>query len=264
LRLDDLQLRFAEKTAALAVRQSGGVYAVETAAGVREARHAGALASLVRDHGLAEKAAREVLAAAVPGATARFRVKYAYPFPRGGGRLDGGPDAPPLPPPYTGVEYNGPNAVPANYPQEHRVTVPGVGAEWTNGAVYDPWRNYTYDQDREASRAQAAAATGEKELFDVSALAALTKSVGADAHGEGDLATFMKAVDKLGTRLFLLYWHSEDYEERYGKADMPELEDSLRNAFQVLGDVVLFLKQKTVTPLFEGLGDPDIGDAARN
>jgi hypothetical protein len=44
---------------------------------------------------------------------------------------------------------------------------------------------------------------------------------------------------------------------------MPELEDSLRNAFEMLGDVILFLKQKTIEPYpEESSGDVDLGPSA--
>jgi hypothetical protein len=84
----------------------------------------------------------------------------------------------------------------------------------------------------------------------------------------------MKALDKLGRILFMFYWHQEEFEDRYGKQDLPELEDSLRNAFEVLGDVVLFLKEKTVGGGPGALnstgvgsadaGEPNIQEAARN
>jgi hypothetical protein len=82
----------------------------------------------------------------------------------------------------------------------------------------------------------------------------------------------MKALDKLGRILFMFYWHQEEFEDRYGKQDLPELEDSIRNAFEVLGDVVLFLKEKTVqsrsgVEMGSGVGntaEPNIEEAARS
>jgi hypothetical protein len=59
----------------------------------------------------------------------------------------------------------------------------------------------------------------------------------------------MKALDRLGRILFQFYWHNDEFMDRYGKADMPELEDTLRNAFEVLGDLVLFLKEKDVNAM---------------
>jgi hypothetical protein len=88
------------------------------------------------------------------------------------------------------------------------------------------------------------------------------------------LGDLMKALDKLGRIMFMFYWHQEEFEDRYGKQDLPELEDSLRNAFEVLGDVVLFLKEKTVgggPGAFNATGvgpsdagEPNLNEAARN
>jgi len=51
-------------------------------------------------------------------------------------------------------------------------------------------------------------------------------------------------------------------QDRYGKKDMPELEESLRNAFEAVGDVVLFLKQKTVEPFPDEGFSADLSDTA--
>jgi hypothetical protein len=47
----------------------------------------------------------------------------------------------------------------------------------------------------------------------------------------GTLADVMKGMDLLGRILFTLYGHGEEFAERYGSQEMPELEDALRNAF---------------------------------
>jgi hypothetical protein len=72
----------------------------------------------------------------------------------------------------------------------------------------------------------------------------------------------MKGMDRIGRILFSFYWHGEEMQDRYGKKDMPELEESLRNAFEAVGDVVLFLKQKTVEPFPEEGFSPDLGNTA--
>ena len=74
----------------------------------------------------------------------------------------------------------------------------------------------------------------------------------------------MKALNGLGRILFLFYWHQEEFEDRYGKSDMPELEDSIRNSFEALGDVTLFLKEKTIESPFEQGGEIGLDESARN
>jgi hypothetical protein len=74
----------------------------------------------------------------------------------------------------------------------------------------------------------------------------------------------------------MFYWHNEEFEDRYGKQDLPELEDSLRNAFETLGDLTLFLMEKTVSRgdglnasdggggMGAGGSEPNIEESARN
>jgi hypothetical protein len=69
----------------------------------------------------------------------------------------------------------------------------------------------------------------------------------------------LRALDKVGRLLFLFYWHNEEFKSRYGSEEMRELEDGLRNVFQMLGDMSLFLMRKTVSsnPASDRLGfDP--------
>jgi len=59
----------------------------------------------------------------------------------------------------------------------------------------------------------------------------------------GDL---MLALDRIGRILFLYYQHNDHFREQYGEEDQTELEDSLRNIFKSLGELVLFLKRRSV------------------
>ena len=75
----------------------------------------------------------------------------------------------------------------------------------------------------------------------------------------GDL---MKGMDRLARILFLFYWHQEEFEERFGADKMPEVEDGLRNAFESMGDIVLFLKQRQVEPYPDEAADVDLKSIA--
>jgi hypothetical protein len=76
------------------------------------------------------------------------------------------------------------------------------------------------------------------------------------------LGDLMKALDRIGRIAFHFYWHQKSFEERYGKHDLPELEDTLLTTFEYLGDLILFLMKKTIspTPLESGIMGPDIED----
>jgi hypothetical protein len=96
-----------------------------------------------------------------------------------------------------------------------------------------------------------AAKTGEKEVFDAAALGSLIK-----AHNPTDLVdrflpTITSGMDRIGRMLFLIYWHYEDFEERYGEDELSEFMDNLRTVFEQLGDIVIFAKKRTLA------GDPE-------
>jgi len=261
-----------EKTASLSVfDMGGGEMFLKAAAGPggRMTKRA-ALICLVRDHGLTEEVARETIKrAAAAGAVkkaADFRVKYAFGYPS----LQPGPSAPGMPEPMYGTEQIGYGSVQSTYPHEEHIEVPELSAHLTDPTIYDPF----YKPDQQAmGMAQQASASGRRELFDVANLVSLLKSPRAMDRVDDSVGDLLKSVDKLGRDLLLFYWHPEVFEERYGKEDLPELEDSLRNEFEGLGDLVLWLMEKTVKGsvglnLASGVGnsqaEPSIDSTARS
>ena len=99
------------------------------------------------------------------------------------------------------------------------------------------------------SMAIGAADQGQKEVFDLSLLASLIRSSG---DTDGKIQDFLKEVilgnDRIGRIMFLYYWHNDKFSDRYGDKDLSELEDLLRETFKSVGDLVLFLKQKSIEP----------------
>ena len=94
-------------------------------------------------------------------------------------------------------------------------------------------------------------------------LSGMLKNVRQDSIVDKHLGTLFESLDALGRLLFNFYWHNAEFEDRYGKSDLPELEDGLRNAFETLGDITLFLKEKSVQSPFDmnGVG---LDESARN
>lgn len=113
----------------------------------------------------------------------------------------------------------------------------------------------TFQQGREDLRTYVsqAAQRGDKDVFDIGMLSGMLKTVKDDLLVDKHIPALMEAQDRLGRLLFLFYWHYDKFSARFGKNDMPELEDSLRNCFEMVGDVILFLKNKTVDALGEGV-----------
>jgi hypothetical protein len=272
-KLEDIQLLFNEKTAAMKVYGDHHEVTIRTKlAGDQRLTHPRALVSLVRDHGLAEKQAREILAKAGEHGVANYRVKYASWVEKRGAPEDsyllhGGPGSPPYPPPSFGIEmFGGRQAARATYPDESHTMVPELDSSMVDPSHRNMWQNYTHeDLQQSRGQAQQAAQEGQKEVFDTSMISGMLKSVRQDSLVDRYLGDLLKALDKLGRILFMFYWHQDEFEDRYGKQDLPELEDSLRNAFESLGDITLFLKEKTIEPNYEqGRAEPDVEEAARN
>ncbi len=278
-KLDDIQMLFTEKTAALKICDDHSEVVISTKwAGDQRLTKRSALLSLVRQHGFTEKTARSMIKQAEVKGGVRFRVRYGLGF--GDKRhltkqaspntsiLAGGPGAPPPLPPQYGMEQMGRTAVKAMYPDESHTMVPELDSSLVDRQHRNMWTNYTFeDFQKTMQQAQEAAQSGQKEVFDTAMISGMLKSVRQDSLVDRYLGDLLKALDKMGRILFMFYWHQEEFEDRYGKQDLPELEDSLRNAFETLGDVTLFLKEKTIEPGF-GTGneeaEPEIEEAARN
>ena len=145
------------------------------------------------------------------------------------------PAAPALPEPVTSVDPS--LGVPVQYPQE----------ELVNAGPGDYQRPEQMDMDA-TFYAQQASNQGQKEVMDTAVISGLVKTMDPGEVTDQYLGDLMLGLDRIGRILFMYYWHFEKFKDRYGSQDMPELEDNLRNVLDNLGDLVLFLKQKTIEP----------------
>lgn len=270
-KIDDIQLLFTEKTARMKVFNNGTDVHITTPLGSEQLSKQAGLFNMVRKHGLREKVAREILKVAEQRGHAIYRIKYAPGYGTekqanpNYSTLAGGPNAP-LDTDFAeerSVEDYGPNnAVPTQYGGETAYSVDGMSSDSTDPGTWDNWQNYTReDMAQTMQTAQQAGQNGQKEVFDTTMISGMLKSVRQDSLVERYLGTLVEAVDALGRLLFNFYWHQEEFEDRYGKSDMPELEDSIRNAFEAVGDVTLYLKEKTIESPFDD-GDIDLDDVA--
>src|SRR6185312_4711147 len=135
--------------------------------------------------------------------------------------------------------------IPTQMPQYLTQTIPGLIPRQDAREIMRPNSPVVPDTGV-ASVVNQAAQLGQKEIFDAAMIGGLLKTTGDDQLVDQYLGDLMKAVDRLGRILFQLYWHKDRFEERYGKTALPELESSLRDQFEGLGDIVLFLRMKTV------------------
>jgi hypothetical protein len=87
---------------------------------------------------------------------------------------------------------------------------------------------------------------GMKEVLDTSVLASLVSTTHSLELMGSYLSDLIKCMDKVGRMLFLYYWHNEEFKEQYGQQELVELEESLRDVFDSVGDLILFLREKSV------------------
>jgi hypothetical protein len=218
-----------------------------------------ALVSLVKEHGLRETAAREILNKAAKHRKFACHVKYADPY-GGPMMIHGAPTAPADPGPVMGGESIMGTNIPTQLGIDVGVPVSGMSASQTDRSIYNP--NPQFDQ-KAVQQVLDAAQSGQREVFDTAMIGTMLRAVRDDGLVDRYMGDLTKGLDKLGRILFMFYWHGDRFADRYGKSDMPELEDSLRNAFEMLGDVILFLKQKTIEPYpEESTQDVDLGPSA--
>jgi hypothetical protein len=242
------------------------------------------LLSLVFNHGFREKQARDMLAISKDKKKETFLVKYADNYTH---RLPyslqrSGPTVPPFPEPQVMTDPLTGGNIPTMPTLEANMIIPGMQANIYDRSVYDPRpiayrqhhtvdtsaghrssprRKYAADgmpSDEESDSpapdqetmesAMQAAESGQKEVFDTSMIGSMLKSMRNDSMIDQFIGDIVKGMDRLGRILFMLYWHKDEYEDRYGKQELPELESGLKTSFEAIGTVVLYLEEKTAKP----------------
>lgn len=254
-KIEDVQLFFQEKTARLKIFNNSTDVHITSPIGNQRLSKKAAFLSLIGEHGFRENVAREMLRASEQKGHAIYRAVYApsYGVSKTAAPhtsvLAGGPSAP-MDYSYSderSSEQYGNSSVETQYGGEDHQNIPEMSSQHTDPSAWDNWNNYeSGDMKQNIQLAQQAGANGQKEVMDVSMISGMLKNVREDSLVERYLGTLVESLDALGRLLFNFYWHQEDFEDRYGKSDMPELEDSIRNSFESLGDLIIFLKEKTI------------------
>lgn len=249
--LADIQMQIMNKTAELKIWNDNHEVIINRQ---RMSKLAG-LIHLVRDHGFREGDAKQMLKEAERKLGARYRVKYA--------------ESPFLTDNFIQVPYAEDQAyasepwsgVPTQAPSSTFLGIPSMSSGNTDQSVYDP-NVPPQPQPQLMQAAQQATQLGQKEVFDTSMMSSLLRSTSKSSIVDRYLPDLRRALDRLGKLLFMFFWRNDFFIDTYGKSDAPELEDSLRNSFDVLGDLWLFLAAKTIAPFDgHGGGEPDIEDS---
>lgn len=231
-----------------------------------------ALKHLIFELGVKGTDAEELLKQANADAYKHRSTKYFLTFAQGYPNFGFTKQSAPLPPPENnmvapGLEEYGNNAYDntSNIPMQAPVSVsaPVQGMLPTSGdqKMYDP--NPQLDQNPWES-AQQAAQMGQKDVFDTALIGGLVKTVDSNILIDRYVGDLILGLDRIGRILFLFYQHNDNFKDRYGQSDLIELEDNLRNTFKSIGDLVMFLKQKTLEKSkSDNRTKTDIGDGKR-
>jgi hypothetical protein len=204
-----------------------------------------AIKYLIVGQGLDQEDAEFLVKEAQPRLAKTYFIKYA---------LDDMPMSPYFPEPVAGNEFGIP--VPVHYPltQFQR-----LGQIDTSGNR-DLYRDYRYIDEGAKRHAATASGQGQKEVLDTAVISGLVKTMDSDSSVDNYIGDLLLGLDRLGRILFMYYWHNEKFKDRYGQQDMVELEDNLRNVFKNLGELTLFLKQKTIEPDSAANAEAELSD----
>lgn len=130
-------------------------------------------------------------------------------------------------------------------PTTQEDTVPGNPSRGEAEDLYNPNPNLDVTMD---DKLQSVSQTGQQDVFDTAMIGSLTKTVNSTDMIDKYLGDLILGMDRIGRVLFLFLNANEDFANRFGQEDLLELEDSLRNTFKSMGDLILFLKQKAIDP----------------
>jgi hypothetical protein len=214
-----------------------------------------AVKHLVCTHGLGLDDARGICklaqdAAATIAGSVEVAIKHADGYPTGDPFLRNvGPDGPPMNfEPYDASRAILGSNVPTNFAREELHPVDSMRPHPSNRDAYAHGGQADDPGPDEHARqfADQAANSGQREVIDTSMMGVLLRTTQPEMMVDRYIKDLSRAVDRIGRILFSLYWHPDEFEERYGKDDMPELEDSLKNNFRSLSDLRLKLKEKSI------------------
>lgn len=227
--LMDVEMLLMKSAQLIDIHADGPELVIRYPEGQQRLRKAAALEHLITQWGLGEDDARLLLKEAGRKPKAYY-IKQAA--------LGAGPSAPPFPDYANG--YDQMLGIPTVEHQGDFEKIPGMQEQL--GARDE----YKLMDDPEVQQAMDAAQSGKKDIFDTAVMTGLVKTVDVDAVVDSFLPDIIRGMDRVGRVLFMFYWHNESFRDRYGRQELMELEDALRNVFKAQGDLVIFLKQKTI------------------
>lgn len=257
----DIYAKLEKLASSMKIHHDGNEVRITTRMGTTESLSPrGAVVHLVTVHGLGEKEAAEAIQESAKDRQIRTFIQYAAGYPMtkvAQGGIASPYYTPAIPPRPT--SYDSQVGVDQVFADSRLVPLIGTTPRMTRSdqnalRAPDGWlRRDDYQNIVNAGQ------TGRKEFMDTAILGAMVRSMGATESIDKFLPDLARALDRVGRIIFAFYWHADRFIDRYGSDEMPELEDSLKNVFTGLGDLVLYLKQRAVEPTASS-GDINLDD----
>lgn len=171
-------------------------------------------------------------------------------------QADGGPFFDPgqvfnpvLPP--TPMGMNPVLGVPEQYPQSNTMlAMAGKPGNVINQRILQSLTGMAQTQpalnQQSVDQIMQAAQSGERNVFDVANISQLINRADIDTPLDQFMVDLNKALDRLGRIYFLMLFHGDKFAERFSQEDLPSMEESIRNTFLGLGELILKLKERKI------------------
>lgn len=217
------------------LRTNGSEYFVNMGSAKKSYRNpVEAKIALVVEYGIDEKVGEDLLGTLIPDIEAKGYIKLAYLGDESLPLIDEQASTNNLgQPEYHGIPYQQSAGTSDGYTGDPTQLGLGVKPDTDDQGV-----------EGDVQNAVDLAGSGQKEIFDTQTIATLSKYVNPTEKSVAYTPDFVTALDKLGRMLFLIYWETDKFKEMYGRDELPELVELLRNVFKNMGDLVIFLKRK--------------------
>jgi len=129
---------------------------------------------------------------------------------------------------------------PAKAPFETEYIVPGLRKPRPRDPLVEPVDQKTIQVVMKLDEAN------EGEVFDAGVFTILLKTTRDEYLIDLYIPNLIKSLDTLGRLLFILYYHRDLLEERYGESDYIKLLDNVKTNIENLGDLVIDLMQQDI------------------
>jgi hypothetical protein len=141
--------------------------------------------------------------------------------------------------------------VPEQYPQADTMSaMSGAPGNVLNQRVLDGISGMNQTQpalnQQAVDNIMQAAQSGERNVFDVANISELINRADIDTPLDQYMVDLNQALDRLGRIYFLMLFHGDKFSERFSQEDIPSMEESVRNTFNHLGELILKLKERKI------------------